>query len=105
MDASVKEKKVETTEKERLCMCVSVCLCVWKTVCAVLREVSQTSPLTWPGPLEPERKPCKPQTLFLCVSHIHTLALSVLLCEYVISKHVLLARRAREVACERERGF
>lgn len=43
-------------------------------------------------------------SLSVCLSHIHTLDESVSLCEYVISKHVLLARRAREVACERERA-
>ena len=51
-DGSVQERDVEVTKTERLCVCVC------KTRCAVLREVSQTSPLTWPGPLEPERKPC-----------------------------------------------
>lgn len=46
-----------------------------------------------------------PLSVHLSLIHTHTrFTQSVSLCEYVISKHVFLARRARDIGCERKRS-
>lgn len=84
-----------------MCVCVCASLCVCSTGRS---EPNLTADLARASGAR-EKALLTTNSLSVCLSHIHTLAESVSLCEYVISKHVLLARRAREVARERERAI